>query len=93
MVVASAPITPAWFVLFVRGGVRMLMSQWAMGGAASQVRSIDGNLQSLVSELVASGVWSGPDADRFAQDWYDSVHTPLVVAANTMYAISFEILE
>lgn len=71
----------------------MLMSSWAMSGAAGQVRTIDGNLERLLSELVATGVWTGPDADRFAQDWYDQVHTPLVNAANKMDAISFETLD
>jgi len=71
----------------------MLMSNWAMSGAAGQVRSIDGSLQTLLADLVSAGVWSGADADRFAQDWYDQVHTPLVNAANKMDAISFEPLE
>lgn len=71
----------------------MLMSSWAMSGAATQVRTIDGNLERLLSELVANGVWSGPDAERFAQDWYDQVHTPLVNAAGKMDSVSFETLE
>lgn len=71
----------------------MLMSSGAMSGAAGQVRSIDGNLQSLLADLVSAGVWSGPDADRFAQDWYDQVHVPLINAANRMDSISFEPLE
>lgn len=69
------------------------MSSWAMSGAAGQVRTIDSNLEGLLGELVANGVWTGPDADRFAQDWYDQVHTPLVNAANKMDSISFETLE
>jgi len=71
----------------------MLMSNWAMNGAASQVRAIDGSLQTLLSQLVAAGVWSGADANRFAQDWYDQVHTPLVSAANKIDNISFETLD
>ena len=68
----------------------MLMSYWAMSGAAGQVRTIDGNLQNLLDGLVANGVWSGPDADRFAQDWHDQVHTPLINAAGKMDGIAFE---
>lgn len=68
----------------------MLMSHGAMSGAAGQVRTIDGNLQNLVNGLVANGVWSGPDADRFAQDWNDQVHAPLISAAGKMDGIDFE---
>jgi len=71
----------------------MLMSEAAMNGAAAQVRTINANLERLVSELVAEGVWSGPDATRFAQDWTDQVSTLLVNAAGTMDGISFEALE
>lgn len=71
----------------------MLMSSWAMNGAAGQVRAIDGNLQSLLSQLVANNIWSGADADRFAQDWHDQVHSPLINAANTMDNIQFETVE
>lgn len=71
----------------------MLMSPWAMSAAAGQVRTIDSNLERLLSELVANGVWSGADANRFAQDWYDQVHTPLVNAAGKMDAVAFEILD
>ncbi|MGV8851678.1 MAG: hypothetical protein ACOH1M_03810 [Rhodoglobus sp.] len=71
----------------------MLMSSWAMSGAASQVRGIDGSLQRLVDQLVATGVWTGPDARRFEQEWNEQVHSPLLNAAGKMDAISFEVLE
>lgn len=71
----------------------MLMSSWAMNGAAGQVRAIDGNLQSLLSQLVADNVWSGADADRFAQDWHDQVHTLLINAANKMDGVAFEAVD
>ena len=68
----------------------MLMSRGAMSGAAGQVRSIDGTLLNLLNDLVAEGVWSGPDADRFAQDWHDQVHPKLVNAAMKMDGIIVE---
>lgn len=69
------------------------MSSWEMSGAATQVRTIDTTLTRLVGELVSAGVWSGPDADRFAQDWNDQVHTPLIAAAGKMDSVSFETIE
>lgn len=71
----------------------MLMTPWAMSSAAAQVRTINANLDGMLSELVAAGVWSGPDADRFARDWNDQVHARLVTAASKMDGISFEALE
>jgi hypothetical protein len=71
----------------------MLMSESSMGAATSQVRSIKSTLDGLLSELVSAGVWSGPDADRFARDWNDEVAVQLVNAAATMDRISFETLE
>lgn len=68
----------------------MLMSRGAMSGAAGQVRSIDGNLLNILNNLVAEGVWSGPDANRFAQDWHDQVRSKLINAAGNMERITFE---
>jgi len=71
----------------------MLMSESAMGAATTQVRSIQAKLDALLSELVATGVWSGPDADRFARNWNDEVAVQLTNAAATMDRISFENLQ
>ncbi|MCW4384915.1 hypothetical protein OH146_03905 [Salinibacterium sp. SYSU T00001] len=69
------------------------MSSWEMSGAAAQVRGIDTNLERLLGEIVGPGIWSGPDADRFAQDWHDQVHTLLIAAAGHMDSVSFETVE
>jgi hypothetical protein len=66
------------------------MSEHEMRDSAATVRSIDGTLRTLVGQLVSAGVWSGPDAERFAADWTDQVHVPLINAAAKMDAISYE---
>ena len=71
----------------------MLMTQWAMSGAAGQVRSIEANMTSIVGELVSSGVWTGADADRFQRDWNDLVRARLLSAASRMDGIQFEKME
>ena len=68
----------------------MLMSRWAMSGAASQVRAIDSAMHGIVAELTSAGVWTGADADRFERDWNDEVRSRLLSAAHKMDTIHFE---
>ena len=44
----------------------------------------------MLNNLVAEDVWSGPDANRFAQDWHDQVRSKLINAAGNMERITFE---
>jgi len=71
----------------------MLMSAWAMSGAAGQVRGIEATTTRLVDELTSAGVWSGEDADRFAREWNDSVRLRLLRAAQKMDAVQFETVD
>lgn len=71
----------------------MLMTKWAMSGAAAQVRSLEASMGSIVADLVSTGVWNGPDADRFERDWNDLVRARLLSAAHRMDNIQFENLD
>ena len=71
----------------------MLMSGWAMSGAAAQVRSLDGIMGRIVSDLTSAGVWSGEDAERFERDWHDQVRSRLLNAASKMDHIQYETMD
>ena len=71
----------------------MLMTRWAMSGAAAQVRTLDGNMTRIVSELTAAGVWTGEDAERFERDWHDLVRSRMLNAASKMDNIHYETMD
>jgi len=71
----------------------MLMSKWAMSGAAGQVRAIEATTTRLVDEMTSAGTWSGNDADRFERDWNELVRMRLLRAAQKMDAVQFEALD
>lgn len=68
----------------------MYRTQWQLEAAASQVRGTSASLSAIVSQLVAAGVWSGADADRFERDWHDLVTTRLYAAAHQMDAVTYQ---
>lgn len=71
----------------------MLMSRWAMNGAAAQVRALDSTMNRIVTDLTSAGVWSGEDADRFETDWHDLVRTRMLNAASKMDHIQYETMD
>lgn len=62
----------------------MLMSEWAMGNAAAQLRSAEAAMSNAVASLQSAQTWSGADADRFQRDWDEQVRGKLRDAATRL---------
>ncbi len=68
----------------------MYRSAYQMSVAATQIRNAAATMNNIVSDMREANVWSGADADRFAQDWTDQVMTPLYRAATNLDAVTFK---
>lgn len=72
----------------------VLLSNWAMNHAASEIRGIAASMTNGLSGLGHPATWSGDDADKFQRDWNDLVLGRLNAAANKLDGIDFkELLE
>ena len=58
-------------------------------GAALELRGAEAALRGIVGELRDAGLWSGSDAERFAQVWEERVSLRLRGAAATLDAAGY----
>jgi hypothetical protein len=56
---------------------------------ATDVRTVEAALTKLVGELGSAGVWSGPDADRFQDEWSSLVRSRILSAASVIDSAEF----
>ncbi len=67
----------------------MILSQWALSNAVNEIRGAESTLTSIVTQLHASGVWTGADAARFQNEWNSLVSARLTAAANRLDNCTF----
>lgn len=65
----------------------MIITRSALGSAASQIRSTEAALTDVMEQLTAAGVWSGPDADRYRDEWKQLISNRLLRAAAAIEAV------
>ncbi len=66
----------------------MTISTGQFDALARDVRGLEGEATAVVAGLVAQGVWTGDDADRFERDWLELVTRRLRSAADALDAVS-----
>lgn len=64
-----------------------ILSRAGISIAVAQVRLVDQSMRSHVERVIGEDVWSGPDADRFAQEWESLVSARLRSAAQRLETI------
>jgi uncharacterized protein YukE len=67
----------------------MLFMKSELSSAAAAIRNAEAQLSRTAAELADAGLWAGQDADRFQDDWRNSVRAPLQTAAGIIDAVAF----